>query len=102
MLGIAVFSIVGIKGTQFLRDRRERCLEIADRESRVASEYRSGNSLAALRMAEWHDLQRNAFLRAAEQPWLPIPRILSTPAEFQPERILDYKPLIPGRSPTPR
>jgi hypothetical protein len=103
MIGVALGTIVGIKGTQFLRDRRERCLEIADRQASIAANYRAGNSPAMLRAADWHDLQRDILLRAADRPWLGMPKCVEFPSpHFQPERISDYRPLSTGRSPTPR
>jgi hypothetical protein len=103
MLAVAVVAILlGTGGSGVLRDRRERCFEIADNHARIAANYRATAQVypAMLRAAEWHDLQRDIFLRAAARPWFSIPRSVEMPpASSRPEAVGDFTTAESGRAP---
>jgi hypothetical protein len=57
------------------RERRERCLDLADHETKLGAEYRRNarGSADMLRIAAWHEFMSSEFVRAAGEPWGPIP-----------------------------
>ena len=76
MLAIALLAFP----LAFLADRshqrRERCLEIADRHARIGAEYRRNahGEPGMLLIAAWHEFMRSEFQRAADEPSRPIPK----------------------------
>jgi hypothetical protein len=59
-----------------VRERIERCLQLADSHASLAAEYtrNAGGDAGMLRIARWHEHMRGEFERAARQPEIPFPR----------------------------
>ena len=75
LLVVAVAAIFLHLGSEWLRSRRERMLEVADWHARTGAEYRrnAGKNFRMSWVAVWHDSMRKEYERAAGRPWV-IPR----------------------------
>ena len=83
LAAIAVLTLVGIWGTESLREHRARCFEIASNEERLADAYdrsaRNYKNLGLDRLAAWHHHQAALDRSAGDRPWLPLPKLLPSP-----------------------
>jgi hypothetical protein len=71
LLGVAIAAILLHFLSDWMRNRRERLLQLADRHARIGAEYHdnAGGNLDMLRIAAWHERMRREFERAAAHPW---------------------------------
>ncbi len=80
VLLIAVVAIVAHLATGPLRnrvkERRERCLELAAAHASLAAEYRQNARYdeGMLKLSAWHEYMRDEFNRAAHDPEMPRPQ----------------------------
>ena len=75
MLAVTMLALPMVWLGDRTQQRRDRCLDLADREAKLGAEYRrnAGGSASMLRIAAWHEFMSNEFVRAADEPWGPIP-----------------------------
>ncbi|MDR3623245.1 MAG: hypothetical protein P4L85_28080 [Paludisphaera borealis] len=81
MLTVALLAIPLSWAADKTGQRRDRCLDLADRHSRLGAEYRrnSGGLESMLHAADWHSYMSRCFEEAADRPWEPIPKSMPIP-----------------------
>jgi hypothetical protein len=81
MLVVAILALPMVWLGDRTQQRRERSLDLADREAKLGAEYRrnSRGNAGMLRIADWHEFQSRGYLRAADEPWGPIPSCKPSP-----------------------